>query len=432
MNSRYIKNLRIINFQSHKNTTMNFSNGLNVIVGESDVGKTAIIRALKWVLFNEPKGASFINRDSDECIVEINYSDGISLIRKRNKKFNGYIIINNGEKVEYRGFGNSVPEEVRKITGVTENQLVGKKFLINFQTQFDNMFLLSETPGDKSKIIGSIINIDKVDLAIAKAKNHYTSLNKKINELKSESDELKESIKEFSDIEDRIIVRDSIACKKEVIDLNKKTLDQLQRLNQEFKEISLIKNIKEKDVLKYNILDSAIKTCLELDNKNNLYNFLIDKHNRLKENIKNKEQYRRILDKDIDISKVFVLLKETEIKLNNYIFLKNCMLDLVRINDTKEFINNKYKNYDKIVGIYKIILEKVQVINDLVRILNEFIKNKKQIDLIKNKIQEYDSQKKLLITEYIDNIKKINICPLCGGEITTEHIEIIEKELKNE
>ena len=86
MNSRYIKNLRIINFQSHKNTTMNFSNGLNVIVGESDVGKTAIIRALKWVLFNEPKGASFINRDSDECIVEINYSDGISLIRKRNKK----------------------------------------------------------------------------------------------------------------------------------------------------------------------------------------------------------------------------------------------------------------------------------------------------------------------------------------------------------
>lgn len=56
----YIKSIEIENFQSHKYSKLDFSERLNVIVGPSDNGKSAIIRALKWVLFNEPKGTDFI------------------------------------------------------------------------------------------------------------------------------------------------------------------------------------------------------------------------------------------------------------------------------------------------------------------------------------------------------------------------------------
>jgi ABC-type transporter Mla maintaining outer membrane lipid asymmetry ATPase subunit MlaF len=51
-----IKKLIIENFQSHKYTEVDFSEGFNIIFGPSDYGKSAIIRALRWVLYNEPGG----------------------------------------------------------------------------------------------------------------------------------------------------------------------------------------------------------------------------------------------------------------------------------------------------------------------------------------------------------------------------------------
>ena len=48
----YIKKIELHNFQSHEYTEMEFDRGLNVILGNSDVGKTAILRAIKWALYN--------------------------------------------------------------------------------------------------------------------------------------------------------------------------------------------------------------------------------------------------------------------------------------------------------------------------------------------------------------------------------------------
>lgn len=56
--------LRIQNFQAHKDTTIEFD-CITTIVGPSDIGKSAVLRALKWVAKNEPKGTSFV-RDGDK------------------------------------------------------------------------------------------------------------------------------------------------------------------------------------------------------------------------------------------------------------------------------------------------------------------------------------------------------------------------------
>jgi chromosome segregation ATPase len=47
-----LKSLRIINFESHKDTTINFTDGFNVIIGQSDGGKSSIIRAIAAVCYN--------------------------------------------------------------------------------------------------------------------------------------------------------------------------------------------------------------------------------------------------------------------------------------------------------------------------------------------------------------------------------------------
>ena len=57
---RYIKKIILENFQSHKYSVIELNEELNVIVGPSDSGKSAIIRGLKWALYNEPSGDYFI------------------------------------------------------------------------------------------------------------------------------------------------------------------------------------------------------------------------------------------------------------------------------------------------------------------------------------------------------------------------------------
>ena len=52
-----IKQLNIHNFQSHEDSSLNFTEGVNVIIGASDSGKSAIIRALKFVVYNSPSGS---------------------------------------------------------------------------------------------------------------------------------------------------------------------------------------------------------------------------------------------------------------------------------------------------------------------------------------------------------------------------------------
>ena len=41
-----IKSVGIVNFQSHEETAIEFSPGLNVIAGGSDAGKSSILRAI--------------------------------------------------------------------------------------------------------------------------------------------------------------------------------------------------------------------------------------------------------------------------------------------------------------------------------------------------------------------------------------------------
>ena len=54
-----IDKIKIQNYQSHENTELELSPGINVIIGETDRGKTSILRALNWMFSNRPLGEGF-------------------------------------------------------------------------------------------------------------------------------------------------------------------------------------------------------------------------------------------------------------------------------------------------------------------------------------------------------------------------------------
>ena len=172
--------IEIKNFQSHKNTTLEFDKGVNVICGETDNGKSAVIRAIRWVVENQPQGTEKINSNWNEDFKEPLsvklYTEKGYVERIRDKKRNGYNICKNGEKeIVLDAIGKCVPKEVTDFLNVSD---------VNFQFQLDPPYLLTKSSGEASKYLNEIVHLDSIDkiMSIADSDKRQLSSEQKIVE----------------------------------------------------------------------------------------------------------------------------------------------------------------------------------------------------------------------------------------------------------
>lgn len=189
-----LKQVIINNYQSHKNTELDFHKGVNVFIGNSDSGKSALMRAMKWVFTNKPLGDSFRSHWGGDTSVDVVLSDEITISREKGKN-NIYIISGNKGKSpqELKAPGSDVPELAKRLLNLDE---------INIQNQLDGPFLLSSTSGEVAKYLNQLVNLEKIDLALSRAQTWKKQANDKIK-IKSRDLELKEeSLKKFDHLED--------------------------------------------------------------------------------------------------------------------------------------------------------------------------------------------------------------------------------------
>lgn len=161
-----ITKITLHNFQCHKNLVLDLGRS-TVLQGNSNSGKTAVLRALYWVLFNTPSGDSYVSywakgktkfKDDEytSVVVEV---DGHIVERKRSNDFNGYIV----DGKVFEALRTSVPDEVTQIFNLADASV---------QKQMDAPFLLSSTPGEASQYLNALAGLECVDeiLSIAKRK----------------------------------------------------------------------------------------------------------------------------------------------------------------------------------------------------------------------------------------------------------------------
>ncbi|GFR35295.1 AAA family ATPase [Thermobrachium celere] len=213
----YIKSIEIENFQSHEFTKIDFSSNLNVIVGPSDNGKSAIIRALKWVLFNEPKGTEFIRFGASYCRVSIVLSNGIKIIRERTKSKNLYKLIEGENETIYEGFGNDIPLEILEAHKIKKIQIdKDTNICLNISEQLEGPFLLSQPNSYKSKAIGRIVGLHIIDEAIKEINREISSIQVEKRNLKDDLDNLDKQIKDLEyiyELEDLILKKETLIKK---------------------------------------------------------------------------------------------------------------------------------------------------------------------------------------------------------------------------
>ncbi len=164
-----LSKLIVDNFQSHEHTEVSFGPGLNVIVGPSDFGKSALVRALRWLFYNEPRGANFIRVGANSCRVTVELENGAKITRLRNAsgKNNQYVLQRPGEQeMVFEGFNNEIPLEILQASEIRKVQVDERnKVELNFGGQLEGPFLLSENGAVRAKVIGQLGGVHILDWA---------------------------------------------------------------------------------------------------------------------------------------------------------------------------------------------------------------------------------------------------------------------------
>lgn len=171
MNDVYLKEVKLLNFQPYKNTTLSFTKGLNVIVAENQVGKTAFMNALKVSvlpdIYDKNDRRDFIRNDAEYAVILYQFSDNsISRVDITLKDNIYYTYDLSSKKFICDGYRPPSSLLVKLGTLVYEGMITNlidtkqENFLIDTDTKYNNMLLkMLFSHEDLNKIISSVENI---------------------------------------------------------------------------------------------------------------------------------------------------------------------------------------------------------------------------------------------------------------------------------
>jgi DNA repair exonuclease SbcCD ATPase subunit len=196
MQSRYIKQVKLINFQDHKETTVDFTEGVNLIVGSSDAGKSAILRAVNFVFQNDLRGNSFIRVGTTECSVTIVFSDGVEITRVKSTDVNNYILKDENEELHvFSKVASTVPEQIQKYLG--NPPLDDKKRPIAYADQMANLFLVDLNSSDLPRTLSELTGIQHLQTAAETLGKNARSFDRSIKERNDKIKKLNDDLVQY-------------------------------------------------------------------------------------------------------------------------------------------------------------------------------------------------------------------------------------------
>jgi len=290
--NRKVRKVILTNFQSHKLTTFYLEDGLNIISGSNDNGKTACARALSWVLHNSPIEDVIRRQNNIQtkfCQVEIEFFDGAIIKRYKSKTLNKIEFKYPEEEnfTGYQGFNNKYPDvvwEFLQYPPIFKNEKLGP---IAYADQSKKHFLIDIPPGSLPEIISSIIGVDDLDKASKQINSLILEENKKIIFLEKSLEELTEKeAEDFSTLDDDAKTYNILLQTYNEIEALENDADELQKYIDKFNVIISKNKEYVEDISKcqktINVLSDKIESIetlsSELSNINSL-DFKITDHN---------------------------------------------------------------------------------------------------------------------------------------------------------
>lgn len=178
-----LEKIQLVNFQKHKNLTVEFDQFSTVIVGPTNAGKSSILRAIEFVFLNKWSSA-YLRHGAKFVLVRV-WIDGHKITRKKGGRTNTYSL----DGKVFKAFGQSkVPPKIETLLNIGFE---------NFQKQFDSHFWFNDTPGIVSKKLNKVVDLSLIDTALAYSASMVAKKKADTNNSQERIKETRDSLKEL-------------------------------------------------------------------------------------------------------------------------------------------------------------------------------------------------------------------------------------------
>lgn len=199
-----LKQLHVRDFQSIRSMDLDLGS-LTVVVGASNSGKSALLRALKALAHNSTS-TSFVRAGSARTSVGARTDDGTLVVLERGPSLSKYIYAREGNAPqEYPKAGMKVPQDVADILRFPEVE--GEP--LNFAFQFDRPFLLDWPAPKVAKALGDLSNVNLIYEAVREANRRKLEAGARLKVRRGDVESLEAEAETFADLDGRLEALDT-------------------------------------------------------------------------------------------------------------------------------------------------------------------------------------------------------------------------------
>lgn len=185
-----LESLTLKNFQAHSSLKLKLDPHVTTVIGPTDSGKSAIIRALRWVCRNRPGGDEFLKHGEDKVSVTLRFDGGRKLRRTRaGTRTNTYLL----DGSVFRAFGATIPDPVVDALKLDD---------INFQGQHDAPYWFGENDGAVARKLNAVVNLGIIDETLARCAQRLRSARSETEVTEKRIAQAREDIAKCADAEE--------------------------------------------------------------------------------------------------------------------------------------------------------------------------------------------------------------------------------------
>lgn len=445
-----IKSIMLRDFQAHTDTYIPLSPGVTLLTGDNDIGKSAIVTALRSIFYGKGNKTN-IRHFCDKASVSIEFTGNRLLCWERNNKGKykeSYVMLDENHDIDnplHRNDGASLPDWLMEETGIglidgLDIQLAWQKEPLSLLGEAPPMRAKALAVGSEADYVQGMMGLSKEDFNDAKAsvKQGEKKLEswrvqleylKDIGKLKQNYDLIneeiqgsQENIKKIQRVKELISKIEVLSNKKE--DFSPLSLINSESINDKLSKMNpqLLQNMKRlyiswnKSLNRYNSLKIIEKTPIisKIEEPKSLY-------------LKNFASRWIKLSKDVER-----LSPLKNINSNIRIELNENLPRMLNLKETWEYLLNRKGNYAPLFNIKKIEIPSFKddrKVKELLKVWKESILKQDQLN-----------DEILVISEEIkktsDTIKnEFPVCPTCERpwdnhkeEHSTKNIKKVEKQ----
>ncbi|MEX2389189.1 MAG: AAA family ATPase [Phycisphaeraceae bacterium] len=194
-----IRRIELRNFMSHAHTVLEPADGLTVLVGPNNCGKSAVVEALRILCTNDR--SNYVTRHGErECSITVETDDGHVIEWRRRRDSVSYTI--DGQKFDR--LGGNVPEALHEVLCLPQVEAEGGSFDIHFGSQKQPIFLLDRPSSHAAQFFASSSDASRLIEMQARHREKVKDARRDENRLAAEAQKQKDKLTALEPVPDLV------------------------------------------------------------------------------------------------------------------------------------------------------------------------------------------------------------------------------------